>query len=385
MKHIRCIVYVACSAVYLLFSKDTLYTNSLTKAFFHKSQISDKVVCYFTREPMCNNMPQAQKNELDQATQAILGGNTKQVRFFIPLTNIIREARDAIPKINSISHEYYKIGFTEVNKPLNGIQIHVAYDPRYIGFEFETFNAIHTHKGIVFKFHHKQALQELNKKTDHILQYAYNRTKMPTIIIDSGHGEFDAGRVGYRDVKEKDINLQVGTQLGQLLKEKGYKVIFTRESDIFVPLDTRTTVANTLEADLFVSIHANGASKETVSGIETYWAPRALLKSEMHDIDAQTKKILTKVSQKRDSASKRLALSVHTNVLGQAKKFYNAKDRTVKESISQVLLGTDMPAALVELGFLSNKQEAGLLTQLEYQQALAQGICVGIQSFLKEV
>lgn len=150
-------------------------------------------------------------------------------------------------------------------------------------------------------------------------------------------------------------------------------------------MDIRTTVANKLQADLFVSIHANGSVKETVSGIETYWAPQTLLKSEMHDVDDQTKKILSKIGQKRDTASKLLASSVHTNVLGQAKKFYNVKDRSIKESISQVLLGTDMPAALIELGFLSNKEETQFLMQLEYQQAVAQGICAGIESYLKEV
>jgi len=76
---------------------------------------------------------------------------------------------------------------------------------------------------------------------------------------------------------------------------------------------------------------------------------------------------------------------VHSHVLCQAKKFYAVKDRTVKESVSQVLLGTDMPAALIELGFLTNPEETKLLTQPAYQTALAQGICNGIESYLKDV
>lgn len=378
MKYIRYIMFLISIIFDPLQSKD-IYTNSLSKVFFHQGQVSDKIVCYFTKEPICNHLPQ-----MDRDLSAGNVPSKKHVRFFIPLTTILDEARSMLPKIDA--HEpYYTISFNEVKKPLEGVQVSIAYDPHYIGFEFETFDAIHTHKGVVFKFHYKHILQELNKKTDHLLQFAHNTTSMPTVVIDNGHGGSDLGKVGNYAVQEKDINLQVGTQVAEMLKKKGYNVVFTRETDIFVPLDQRTTRANTIHADLFVSIHANSSLEEKVSGLETYWSPQTLLKDHVSDLDEQSRQILTHITQKRDCASKKLAFNLHNNVLMEARKMYALKDRNVKESVSQVLLGTDMPAALIELGFLSNKKETSMLMQNDYQQVVACGICAGIESYLKEV
>ncbi len=389
MKHVRYIIYTACSVVFLLSSKNVEYTNSLTKFFFHKSEISDKIVCYFNKEPICNRMPQKKSFKLETDVQSTSNGFIKQIRFFMPLTKIVGEARRSIPNISRTSNEHYAISFTEVNKPLRGVQVNIEYYPQHIAFEVtKTFDAINNkYKGVVFTFHDKNILQKLNKKTNHILRYASNKNKVPTIVIDSGHGGNDDGKIVYNFhnvIKEKDITLQVGNHLARLLKKKGYNVVVTRKSDIYVPLDMRTTLANQKQADLFISIHANSALNKTVSGIETYWTPHTLLKKEMYDIDAQSKYLIAYVCKQKDCASKRLASCIHTNVLVQANKFYTAKDRNIKEAVAQVLLGTDMPAILIEIDFLTS-EKIKWLVQSSYQLAIAQGICTGIEAYLKEV
>ena len=259
-----------------------------------------------------------------------------------------------------------------------------------MSFDFKRFDASGRHnKGLGFNFHDNNRLQNIKQKTDSIdiLRYASNKNKMPTIAIDIGHGGKDGGKIVYNFhniIKEKDINLQVGNHLAKLLKKKGYNVVVTRKSDIYVPLDIRTTLANQKQADLFVSIHTNSASKKTVSGIETYWAPHTLLKKKWSDMNEQNKKLIADVCKQKDCASKCLASCIHTNVLVQANKFYTAKDRNIKEAVAQVLFGTDMPAVLIEIGFLTS-EEIKWLVQSSYQLAIAQGICAGIEVYLKKV
>ncbi len=139
--------------------------------------------------------------------------------------------------------------------------------------------------------------------------------------------------------------------------------------------DKRTMRANQMNADLFVSIHANAAASSAVQGIETYYTSPLLLRG------SKSEDIAHSFMANREQKSKLLANCIQTNVLKYAPKRYGLVDRKVKDAIIQVLLGTDMPAALVEVGFLTNEIEAKRLANPTYQNSIAQGLFEGIRAY----
>lgn len=347
--------------------------NAMTKCFHHRGMLSDKVVCYFNDDPICTAHPRlTDKNQ----------SHEKLIRFFLPLTDFANsEVKDHAGHVAERNDKGYRMQFQQVEKPMKGIQLEIAYDPTKIEFSYARSDAIHTHKALVFSFNHKAVVDEIQRKSEGISKLAMHKGKQPTVVIDCGHGGSDAGKVGLYNTCEKDINLSVGFQVADGLKKKGYRVLCTRTADTFVALDERTTYANAAKADLFVSIHSNGSSNASAQGIETYWSPYTLLKQEQIGSDSQDPRFI-KLALQKDSISKKLAQEVHRQVLEIAQKEYKVKDRAVKEAVSQVLIGTDMPAALIELGFLSHEIEAKQLANKHYHKQVAQGICSGIEQCL---
>lgn len=202
--------------------------------------------------------------------------------------------------------------------------------------------------------------------------------------MDCGHGKHDPGFV-VGNVKEKDINLQIGLKTAQVLKQKGYDVFLTRDKDTFLALDMRTTQTNKQpKIDLFVSIHTNADQSQKTSGIETFCVQPSLFKHElkvMNTNDHKTHKVETRTLH---SKSRKLAMAVQAQLLTHARQ-HNKQvvDRKVKYQPAQVLMGLESPAILVELGFLSHPGERRLLQSDSYQKSLAQGIYKGIETFLQ--
>ncbi len=344
--------------------------NAMTKCFHHRGALSDKVVCYFAQDPICTHHPRLSDQEKS---------DKKNVRFFLPLTHFAsHQIKKLAQQVSQRPSKGYTMKFAQVERPMRGIQLDVSYDPNEIDFTYARFDAISAHKGLAFIFHHKSILQEIQRKSEGISRLACNKTEPPCIVIDCGHGGSDSGKMGLFATQEKDVNLSIGFKVAAQLKKKGYAVYCTRSSDEFVPLDERTSFANKHKADLFISIHANGAVSDKAAGIETYWAPHALLKPQAKAADT-LHQLRVKQMANKDMASKLLATHLHHNVMQVAKQKYKAKDRKVKQAVAQVLLGTDMPSALVELGFLSNATEARHLASKQYHRQLAHGICNGIE------
>lgn len=178
----------------------------------------------------------------------------------------------------------------------------------------------------------------------------------PLIAIDPGHGGVDSGCVG-KKAEEKDVNLQIALELEKKLTEKGYRVLVLREKDEFQGLMDRVEIANSYQADVYVSIHQNTyeGKDKTVGGIETWY----------DGADAT-----------RDN--QRLALLVHRETV----KSTGARGRGVIDSTDlYVASKTLMPACLIETGFLSNPQEEKLLASADYQKKLAEGIARGIELY----
>lgn len=173
------------------------------------------------------------------------------------------------------------------------------------------------------------------------------------IIIDPGHGGKDSGAVGPTGLKEKDVTLNIALRLGEVLQAKGIEIVYTRSTDVFVELSDRAAKANKLKADYFVSIHTNSATSSSAGGTETY----------IYVEDGKTDK---------------LAQSVQTEL----NKLNNLLDRGVKKADFAVLRETAMPAILVEVAFISNKNEENLLRDSNFLQQTAEGVANGIFNFL---
>ena len=169
-----------------------------------------------------------------------------------------------------------------------------------------------------------------------------------TIVIDAGHGGFDRGGVPGQRISEKDKTLDVAQRLKRILQASGYRVIMTRDSDVFVSLGGRVAIANAYRGANFVSIHFNCAPRSGANGIETYY-------------------------YRGDSAG--LAQSIHRNVLSGAP----TENRGIRRRGFYVLRKTAIPSVLVECGFLTNPTEGSLALNASYRQKLAEQIARGIQ------
>ena len=217
------------------------------------------------------------------------------------------------------------------------------------------------------------------------------------IIIDPGHGGKDYGAPGYyKGVYEKDITLKIGERLADMVKEKlGCQVIMTRSTDKYLTLEERTAIANTQNADLFISIHTNSARNRRAYGIETYFlnlatddeavlvAARENATSAKNISDLES--ILTDLMQNaKINESTRLAGYVQQTLYSQMSDRYSSiKDKGVKQAPFYVLLGAQMPAILVETSFISNARECKRLMSASYQELLCQGIIKGIEKYIQ--
>ena len=210
------------------------------------------------------------------------------------------------------------------------------------------------------------------------------------IVIDAGHGGKDPGTHS-GSLREKDIALDIAKRLRDNLTERGFEVIMTRDTDVFIPLEQRAFIANSREADLFVSIHVNAARNRKARGLETFYlnlatSPDAIEvaarenaatgKVRMADVDNLLKQILnhTWKEESREFATTIQARMVES-ILGRAK---HAQNRGVKTAGFHVLLGAKMPAVLVEVGFVSNREEARQLRSASHRKKLAAAIADGV-------
>jgi N-acetylmuramoyl-L-alanine amidase len=169
-----------------------------------------------------------------------------------------------------------------------------------------------------------------------------------TVVIDAGHGGYDRGGVPGQRISEKDKTLDVAQRLRRILTANGYRVIMTRDSDVFVSLGGRVSIANAYRDAIFVSVHFNCASRSGANGIETYY-------------------------YRSDSAS--LAASIHRNVVSSAP----SENRGIRRRGFYVLRRTAIPSVLVECGFLTNPTEGRLAQTSDYRQTLAEHIARGIR------
>lgn len=223
--------------------------------------------------------------------------------------------------------------------------------------------------------------------------------KNKVIVIDAGHGGKDGGAVGGGGkLLEKNIVLSVALKLGEELKSKGYKVFYTRTSDKFINLRDRTKIANDKKANLFISIHANAAPNankaKTMQGLETFFLSPARSERSKEVAAAENKSdleeanffsrqnFLHSLSREKIIASNRLAIDIQKNLLSKIRSKYKVVDGAVREAPFWVLVGAqDMPAVLIEIGYITHPEEGKRLASKSYQELLAQGIAAGVDNY----
>ena len=174
-------------------------------------------------------------------------------------------------------------------------------------------------------------------------------TRFNTVVIDAGHGGYDRGGIPGQRIPEKVMTLDVSQRLKPLLEKAGYRVIMTRDSDVFVPLPTRVAIANSYPNAVFICVHFNSATRSGANGIETYFY---------------------------STESAPLAASIQGAVLGGAP----SENRGVRRRGYYVLRRTGIPAVLIECGFLTNPTEAQYAQSAAYRQKLAENIARGIRN-----
>lgn len=218
-----------------------------------------------------------------------------------------------------------------------------------------------------------------------------------TVVIDAGHGGHDPGTIGRSGLREKSVNLDVANRLCKLLRNEGVKVIMTRSTDRFIPLEERAKIANRAGADIFLSIHSNANSKRNLNGFEVYYVSgevsdytRALDSAKNSKLNisescfAQNNIYLRAILWDMIySFSRSESVELANAICKEAAAGMNVKILGVKGARFAVLRGAQMPAVLVEIGFLSNVSEERLLKNSSYRQQVADALSCGVVDYIK--
>jgi len=215
------------------------------------------------------------------------------------------------------------------------------------------------------------------------------------IVIDAGHGGHDPGTTGRSGLQEKDLVLDVALRLDRLVRQElGAEVVLTRSTDVFIPLEERTGIANTRGADLFLSIHANASRNPRARGIETYFLnfaqnphaeevaarENAISAATLKDLQNLVKAITlnSKIDESRDFAA-----AVQEHMVAGVRQEHAVPDRGVHTAPFYVLIGANMPAVLAEIAFVSNPDDEKRLKSPEYREVLARSLLRGVRSYLE--
>lgn len=221
--------------------------------------------------------------------------------------------------------------------------------------------------------------------------------RFDTVVIDAGHGGDDEGAIGARGTAEKDIVLAVATELAERLRAHELRVVMTRDRDVFVPLERRNALANDARADLFISIHANASEQREVHGSETYFLA-------LDASDESAARVAARENQSFETAAPSdlpamqdpfialLGDLISTEYLAESSEFAalvqkelggvpRMRSRGVKQALFVVLSGVQMPAALVEIGFVTSPQDEKRLSNSRLRLPIVKSIERAVVTF----
>lgn len=263
----------------------------------------------------------------------------------------------------------------------------MVLENKYNKLEIETNSRRAWINGIMVWLHHPCrksgsgwtiAEEDFKKGIDPILRfYAYAPARTPgLVVIDPGHGGKDTGALGKSSIREKDVVLDISHRVRKRLEEKGVRVRMTRTSDTFPSLQQRADYASRAGADLFISIHADGAGDERANGVETFILTAQGCDSSNHYGQSGDKS--AQPGNRHDAANAALGFSIQSNLVKNSKR----SDRGLRRARFSVLKNAPCPAALVECGFLTNPDEESLLNSASYRDNVSNGIANGILGYM---
>jgi len=219
--------------------------------------------------------------------------------------------------------------------------------------------------------------------------------RFDAVVLDAGHGGHDEGATGPSGLLEKDLVLDVTQRLATRLRKRGVHVVLTRTRDEFLSLEQRTAVANDARADLFLSIHANAASTQKPRGIETYFASLDATDEAARATAERENSVFGAAAPDfghDDPLAAILGDLIHTQHLQESSEFAKlaqselagvarARSRGVKQAPFVVLMGVQMPASLVEIGFLTNPEDEKGLRGSSQRAAIAEALADAVMAF----
>jgi N-acetylmuramoyl-L-alanine amidase len=220
--------------------------------------------------------------------------------------------------------------------------------------------------------------------------------RFETVVIDAGHGGEDEGAKGPRGALEKDVVLDVAKRLATRLRRDGLRVVMTRDGDRFVPLEQRTAIANDARGDLFLSIHANAAHGRAARGVETYFlsldasdAAAASVAERENGAFRGARPAAAGLDDPLVAILGDLMANEHLSESGEFARMAHASlaadvgggARGVKQAPFVVLVGVQMPASLVEIGFITNPQEEARLRSTRGREAIAASLARAIAAY----
>ncbi|MCC7430399.1 N-acetylmuramoyl-L-alanine amidase [bacterium] len=248
--------------------------------------------------------------------------------------------------------------------------------------------------------HTKTEAKPSSKSDGEELLKKKNLWKIDTIVLDAGHGGKDPGAIGKNKTQEKDVCLAVVLKLGKLIEESlGIKVVYTRKTDIFIPLHERGKIANVANGKLFISIHANSSKNSESSGLETYFLSSSKSEAATKIAERENEVINLEDDQSEyqdfDNANFIVASMMQSEFAKESEKIagkiqealekkFKIKTRGVKQAGFLVLWRTSMPSILVETGFVTNAEEEAKLNNPKHQQKIAEAILNGIKTLLEK-
>lgn len=404
--------------LYKLNKRDDAYIDLLyIKNFYERGDKYKEAIALLKKLDSNNIIKDIAKKSIKKETRCIV----KNIRYWFD-KNYIRVVADVTNKINYkaflLNGKHNKRLVLDLYSSIlpknlitdNGIKLKnsIFERIRYAQYQKDVVRIVLDAKGIrdyrsfiledpfriVLDVHGKEEIKNLDLVEKNIKNSSHSIIEqlgldIKTIMIDPGHGGKDPGAI-YKGIKEKDINLKLAKILGSKLKAKGFRVLYTRTKDIYVPLEERTVLANTKGADLFISLHVNAHKDNSVRGIEVYYLNFASTKNAIRVAARENAVSTKKISElqliltdlllnSKIKESSELASCVLDSILRRSKK--HVLNNGVKEAPFYVLMGARMPAILIEIGYLTNKDDRKLLTSSKYLQQLSTGIVSGIVAY----
>ncbi len=330
-----------------------------------------------------------------------------QLQLFFPGVNL-KDFKDkkVVQKIRSLKGMVSRVDLAYLNVPSPRIVLTITFtskdfllrwnkveDPNRLIvdlFSKKALRGLKSNGAIIYQA--QNGTQEKKKSKNHINSNNIGNKNI-RIVVDAGHGGADPGAKGFFLLKEKDVALDIARRTKNFLSKSGFNTFLTRNEDKGLSLLERNEFANQIKADLLVSIHVNAVKGlERVNGMETYYFDKSGIVSNLRTSGFLfvTNKLDNILAKKADlflneniKLSKKLASNIQKSITQFCKnKKIDVIDRGVKSAKYRILLCSEIPVALVEVGFLTNKKVAKRLTTPNYRQMLAYGISQGIKKYI---